>query len=352
MIQTNLAHGISEYKQANPQARSFDIAQELGVPEPEILLHDSSVDFIPLQGDPLEILKRFDQAGVMMALTRNKSVVHELHGVYQGPSFHGMMGTFTENLDLRLHFHHWKYAAAIVLKKPDGDLPGILFFNSQGDIIHKSYFIEESNPEVYHELVREFGVAREGYSYAWSVPESSGFSDSLAGTVSIPEDRQSFLDQWSQLQDSHHFAGLLRKNRISRLSALHGVEGEFADQLGVQQLPQILRHIRDKEVACMYFVGNPGMIQIFTGKIKKVSAMKGWFNIFEPEFNLHVHVDTITSVWKVFKPNRDGGVHSIEAYDAEGQIVLQIFGKRKPGIPEAQDWIDLVKTLPIGEIEK
>jgi len=53
---------------------------------------------------------------------------------------------------------------------------------------------------------------------------------------------------------------------------------------------------------------------------------------------MHLREDGITSVWLVKKPTTDGAVHSLEVFDKNGDILVQFFGKRKPGIPEDEAW--------------
>lgn len=88
----------------------------------------------------------------------------------------------------------------------------------------------------------------------------------------------------------------------------------------------------------MVFTGSAGCIQIHTGEIKKLVQTGPWFNVLDPEFNMHLREDGIASVWLVKKPTTDGPVHSLEVFDQDGNIIVQFFGKRKPGIPESEDW--------------
>jgi putative hemin transport protein len=50
-------------------------------------------------------------------------------------------------------------------------------------------------------------------------------------------------------------------------------------------------------------------------------------------------------VWIVRKPTADGEVTAIEVFNELGEIIVQFFGKRKPGIPELQGWRDIVASL-------
>lgn len=45
------------------------------------------------------------------------------------------------------------------------------------------------------------------------------------------------------------------------------------------------------------------------------------------------------------KPTKEGFVTSIEVFDENRQLIVQFFGKRKPGIPEREDWREVVKDF-------
>jgi len=65
----------------------------------------------------------------------------------------------------------------------------------------------------------------------------------------------------------------------------------------------------------------------------------------DPDFNLHLDTDKIAQVWIVRKPTADGEVTALEVYNEMGEIIVQFFGKRKPGIPELTEWRELVASL-------
>ncbi|WP_290796995.1 ChuX/HutX family heme-like substrate-binding protein [Flavihumibacter sp. UBA7668] len=58
----------------------------------------------------------------------------------------------------------------------------------------------------------------------------------------------------------------------------------------------------------------------------------------DTDFNLHLKMAAVSSAWLVKKPTVDGLVHSIEIFDSPGEMVVQFFGKRKPGLPAAANW--------------
>lgn len=95
----------------------------------------------------------------------------------------------------------------------------------------------------------------------------------------------------------------------------------------------------------MVFIGNNSCLQIHTGKAERIVRTGPWINVLDAEFNMHLRDDAIESVWIVKKPTDLGLVHSIEAYDNEGKLIVQFFGKRKPNIPEREDWREVVDLL-------
>lgn len=70
-----------------------------------------------------------------------------------------------------------------------------------------------------------------------------------------------------------------------------------------------------------------------------------WINVMDPNFNLHLDTTRIAETWVVRKPTEDGIVTAVEVFNKDGDIIVQFFGKRKPGIPELEEWRSLVAEL-------
>ena len=73
--------------------------------------------------------------------------------------------------------------------------------------------------------------------------------------------------------------------------------------------------------------------------------MNEWINVMDPDFNLHLRTDLINRVYLVEKPTEDGTVTSVECFDANGEMIVQFFGKRKPGQKEQSTWTELAHSL-------
>ncbi|MFN3876527.1 MAG: ChuX/HutX family heme-like substrate-binding protein, partial [Flavobacteriales bacterium] len=92
----------------------------------------------------------------------------------------------------------------------------------------------------------------------------------------------------------------------------------------------------------MVFVGNRGILQIHIGTVTGLMDGPGWFNVVGRDFNLHVREAAIAQAWVVRKPSADGIVTALECYGAKGELLVQLFGMRKPGSPELEQWRGIV----------
>jgi putative hemin transport protein len=98
------------------------------------------------------------------------------------------------------------------------------------------------------------------------------------------------------------------------------------------------------------FVGNRHCIQIHSGPVRNLRWLDSWLNVLDAEFNLHLQTRGVTELWRVRKPSSDGIITSWEAFDAQGELVLQLFGARKPGVPELPEWRALAEACSALEV--
>jgi putative hemin transport protein len=77
--------------------------------------------------------------------------------------------------------------------------------------------------------------------------------------------------------------------------------------------------------------------------------MGPWFNVLDPYFNLHLRADKVAQVWLVRKPTKRGDAISVEAFDRDGHLILQIFGKRAEAATDTGAW-DAIATGLAAEV--
>ena len=138
---------------------------------------------------------------------------------------------------------------------------------------------------------------------------------------------------------------------MNRLGAYRIAGAPFVRALAPHAVDVMLETVRDQGVEIMLFVGNRGCIQIHTGPVGTIKAMGPWQNVMDPRFNLHLRRDHIAEVWAVEKPTQRGPAVSVEAFDAQGMLIFQVFGLGKEGRDSRPAWGEIVKSLPANALE-
>ena len=316
---------------ANPKKRIRDAAQDMGVSEAELLYTGIGETVVLLKHPFEELLKKVKSIGYVMALTRNDNCVNERKGIYENVSFspHGGL-VLGPDIDLRLFMSQWISGFAV----NEGGRKSFQFFDARGTALHKIYLTEKSNVEAYDILIAEFTNPDQADFKVSTDPIPVKPADLLDTDINV----NAFQDDWNNMKDSHEFFGLLKKHRISRTQALRLAPTGRSNKIDLERFKKVMDSCAENQVPIMVFTGNTGCIQIHTGNIHKIVPMEQWFNVLDPEFNLHLRIDAVENVWHVVKPSTDGDVNSLELFDAKGEMIVQIFGKRKPGVPELETW--------------
>lgn len=330
--------------------RHRDIAKILSISEAELLAaHCGEIEpneTVTLEATHLNDqwssqLSKLEPLGPLMALTRNASCVHEKIGQYQSVSQMGDIGIVQgEAIDLRLFYKNWNFGFAVIEKTARGLQHSLQYFDRHGVAVHKIFLRPESSMSAFIEFKNYFRKSEQFpavfvANQAHSKPERP---DREVDVVSLHQ-------EWSAMRDTHDFFLILKKFSASRLQAFRLIGTQYAQAVRPGECRRILSLAADKRIPIMVFVSNPGIIQIHTGLIKNISVTKGWLNVLDPDFNMHLRQDQIASAWVVRKPTIDGIVTSLELFDHSGELILMLFGQRKPGLPENIQWRALLDNL-------
>ncbi|WP_426076937.1 hemin-degrading factor [Janthinobacterium sp. PSPC3-1] len=358
----NLAERWSTLRTEQPKLQIRDAARALGASEAQLLATNLGQGVTRLQADgnqPREIMRAALDLGLVQAITRNENGVIETTGVASKFKQAGDKSDQTDAkqdpekearerniaggylggaIDLRFHFENWKYAFAVAQPGRDGKLSRSLqFFDAQGDSVHKVYVRSEAGVAVFDQLVATFRA-----------PQQDSQLNVLAAVARPAEkpdaevDLKEFQLAWKEMTDVHQFAQILREFKLTREQALRLAPAGMVERVTPEALRTLLDKAAKDKVAIMVFLGNQGLTQIYSGKIAKTMAAGGFYNVLDPDFNLHIRDTALRSGWVV----KRGGVTSIEFFDKEGTQVLTFFGVRERGKPQPQAWNDLADSLP------
>lgn len=320
--------------------RAREAAELLGVSEAELVAAGCGGTATRLVAEWGRLLEGIGTLGHVMALTRNDHCVHERKGTYTGIATgnHHML-VVGPDIDLRLFPSHWAYAFAVHAESTRGPLWSLQVFDHAGTAVHKVYLQPESDKAAYDTLVAALtDPAPTALAVRPRTPRPTPRPDAEIDVAGLAK-------AWSELKDTHDFFPMLRTYGVDREQALRLVGAPWAFPVATSSVERMLRTASEENVDIMCFVGNDGAIQIHTGPVQRIVEMGPWINVMDPSFNLHLRQDALTSAWLVVKPTDDGPIHSLEAFSADGGMVVQFFGKRKPGIPESEAWLSVWNRL-------
>lgn len=336
--------------QAKPGLRIHDAAKELNVSEAELLATKTGEQVIRLEKPGPELVERFKTLGHVMSLTRNDACILEHKGPFQkldvmGSGAHAM-ATVIGPIELRVFFHSWHVAFAATEEKSGRVLKSIQVFDKAGEAIIKVYLQEKSNVEAFEKIIADFR-AKDQFADLDLTP----WPDEAPGNdVDVP----SLLKDWGEMKDTHDFFGMIRRHKVPRYRAIELANSSFTYPVDAKASPRlILDEASASNMPIMIFAGNRGNIQIHQGKVKTIRLIERgdtepqrWLNVLDPQFNMHLRMDLVDSAWVVKKPTTEGNVTSVEVFDKDKNLIAQFFGLRKPGIPERENWRELVNRLP------
>ncbi|MCH8467058.1 MAG: hemin-degrading factor [Roseinatronobacter sp.] len=324
----------------NPKTRARDLAESLGASEASLLA--AHVGYAPAgAGRVVRINTALDRLfpaiqtlGDVMALTRNRSCVHERRGQYEDyhSGAHAAMVLGTE-IDLRMFPKHWVHGFAVL----DGPRPSLQVFDAAGDAVHKVFLTQGSDHAAFDKLVRDL-QSDDNTDTIQLVPRAP-----VEGPKLRPEKADDLRRDWAEMTDTHQFLRMVSKLKMNRLGAYRVAGAPWAFALRPDAVTGVLQKAAQDQIPLMIFVGNQGCIQIHGGPVTRIEPMGPWINVLDPRFNLHLRADHVAEVWHVIKPIRDGMAHSIEAFDADGTLIGQIFGKRAP---DTRAFRAMVEALP------
>jgi putative hemin transport protein len=329
----------------DPRICIRDAARQLGVSEAQLVATGCGETVMRLAGNWVELAKHLPLLGRIMALTRNEHAVHERQGIYRDVRVIGnICQVCGDGIDLRLSFAHWHSGFAVCEPTLSGPRRSLQFFDRCGNAVHKIYLTDDSDLATYDALISSYRSADQGTD-----------QDIIAAPAYRPPTPDHEVDadglrvHWDNLRDSHAFLTMLDQFGISRLQALRLAGGRRAYLVATSSLRLVLQWVCDLRLPIRVKVGNPGAHQIYAGPIHNARPVGNWYSVLDADFNLHVREAAIDSAWVVRRPTVEGAISgavtSFELFDASGNTIACILGRRKPGIPEDLAWRRLVTTL-------
>ena len=329
----------------NPKLRARDLADRLGIAEARLLAARVGHGATRIAANPDLLIPAAEMLGEVMALTRNDHCVSEKVGRYANyhPGPHAAM-VLNGAIDLRIFPAHWRHAFAVETPGEDGPRRSLQVFDAAGDAVHKIHLRATSDHGAWAAAVAGLATGEDARSLALDARKP------VETPKASPERAEALRRDWAKMTDTHQFLRLVSKLKMNRLGAYRIAGAPLARPLLPQSVDAMLAAVQAEGVAVMVFVGNRGCIQILGGPIRRLEPMGPWQNVLDPGFNLHLRRDRIAEVWAVEKPTQRGPALSVEAFDAEGGLILQVFPVPKGAEDSRAAWAMIVAGLPAAGV--
>lgn len=338
-----LFQSLCEFRDQQQPGFMVDWARQLNTSEGALQASRIGHESVWPLTDLRQVLEFLPRLGKVLALTRNQGVVHEYKGYYPEPKLGEQgkhaAGIFLDigGLDLRLFLDHWYWGCALDEQTAKGRRRSLQFFDHQGQAVHKVFELDDSKAQAWDELFND---------YASTATPAPVFVDAQPVSNPAPVSSIQLESEWRQMTDVHQFFSLIRRHRTTRFAALQAVSSDLSRPVKLDALERVVEQAAATGMEVMFFVGSRGCVQIYTGKVSGFKPMKGWLNLFEPDFTLHADPSTFVHAFVTRKPQSGGWVTSLEIFNAEGSLLLQMYGRREEGEPEQSAWTQLLTDLP------
>ncbi|WP_039019270.1 hemin-degrading factor [Halocynthiibacter namhaensis] len=348
---TPTAAEIRAARAQNPKMRERDFAESLNISEAELIAaycgEHEGMRVTRIAAKPDGIVKAAIAFGEVLALTRNESCVIERVGTYDEwhDGAHASMILGPE-VDLRIFGKFWTHAFAVEKTTETGLRRSLQVFSGTGMAVHKIHLRDTSNHDKWDECIAALALDDQG---ALLEIRTKGAPEMPNADPAKAEELRA---EWDKMTDTHQFGRLTSRLKMNRLGAYRIAGAPYVQPVETAAVSLAIEAAVEKKAKIMVFVGNRGCIQIHGGYVENTKRMGPWFNILDERFDLHLREDHLAEVYIVTKPTKRGPALSLEAFDAEGRIILQIFPDRREDPTMAAMWDTILVDLPRKEADQ
>lgn len=302
----------------------------------------SSCSTTLLSGDWEALVHSLPGLGEVRCITQNAALRHERVGRFEAIDFYSEIGVILgEEIDLRLFMDYWRIGAALLEETPKGTRRSLLFADAEGTPVLQIALEPGADVGAYEALVKQHTLA-EGETSRVTPPRHPAFEPLKDEQVDV----KGFRKAWLEMEDTASFQDMLRSFGVRREQGLRLAPEGYARRVRPDATRFVLETARLENLRIMIFGRSAGCLQIHTGAIRHLAIeSETQLTIDEPRFRLQLDTSAIATAWVVLKPTIDGLITSLELFDAKGNNVALLFGKRGYGQPEDERWRRILSHL-------
>lgn len=285
----------------HPDKPPEEIAQMLGLSEAQLLAAACGDRVTRLACNRAELLADLACLGPVRAITGNRYAEQQQMVEYRRLRLTGERGLrVTPELELELDFANWHYAFAISGPASWGLQPGLHFFDSHGNAVHRVVL--------------------------------SAASDAFAYRLYVSTHRA--VDQRPEI--------LVPPVPVFAIGHHVGKQGGCGRTMPASLFRELLHSLVDVDLSISFSVGNPGAVQTWHGTLDAIRCEGDKLRLLAADYTLNLNE---TQIAGARLPCRAG---TVEVYDAEGAILATLAGPPPHREAQAEAWRRILAALPIN----
>lgn len=336
------AEMILRLREEKKEMRNRDFAASIGISEAEFIAAHCTIGKAKrLQVNVATLLENVPKVGEVMALTRNEGAVHERTGHFENIVHDEHVPLAFGEIDLRIFQKKWKFGFEYEMTVLGKFMKSLQFFDQHGVAIFKIFSQNTTNMDEWDILVGKL-LNEDQSSTLNTLPLPT---KALNDATEI--DFEKLRDRLQQTSNVHQLHAILSEIEIKQDNIAKHTVNEFTDELQRESIDIMLNKVQQQNIPIMCVVGNKGCIQTFTGKVESIKPMGPWLNILNQKFHLHLLISSIDKVKRVRKPTHDNYISALEAFDKNGEMVIQFFEARQEGERESESWRSLLDNFSL-----
>ncbi|MEM8702271.1 MAG: ChuX/HutX family heme-like substrate-binding protein, partial [Pseudomonadota bacterium] len=316
-----------------PKMREKDLAHAIDVSEAEVIASFVGFGNRRLAPGFADLFGGLVELGEISILTGNKSAVQENVVSLENFRFdRNTASVFGQNIQARLALSQWAHGYAVERTEGTRVRRSLQFFDRSGDAVHKISARSGTDMKAWDRLVETLSVDDDA-EQALSVIKSALLSSKTPTTLGTQT-------------DATQSSGILQDLDFDQINTFKRPGKSAAWPLDTGSVAALLRIASSENIPVMCFVKNAGSRQVHTGHVGNVVEKGQYLNVMDPKFHLHLRLDHIAEVWAVRKPSQKGQVTAVQAFDLDGQQIIQFRGSSGETNSDDMDWHELSACLP------
>lgn len=332
-----IRENIEKLSEVTPNLTPERAARDLKISEAECwAAYCSEGRVMRLQDDWSGQLAYLWRLGQVVAVNRSPLAIHE---VFSAPP---SLRVFREQalspfgtVQYRIDTRHW--ASAFLCDEDPWRC--LVFCDRFGRAAWKLFPTGQTCQPVWEEWKSRFASARQSPTLdVRKVEEAAEAEENVSPDV--------LLAAWKHVQDPYDLQALFEKLGQTELAALRLAGEPYGRRLSKDAVRRLLMDVAQAGLSIQVNAEAYGVQQSYNGVIREPEEFGTWLNVLHAEFNLHLDLKAVDTVWAVHLSPEPEAHTEVAVFDRSGKAYLRFRSGNWEREGQAPGWSEICRNLP------